>query len=938
MSSAPPPMNARRSWSGRFRCLLLALLSSQGVLGPLPANGKDIGGSVEFASRIVLGHADGNWLGTTQTPVLHSFRLLGAGQVLGLGDTGVDTQTCSFYDPQHQVPHGTTSSSHRKIASYIPVGGDYQDSTAVGHGTHIAGIMVGKNPAASSDHGIAPEARLVVVDVEKVNQIGLYTVPYSSVDISYFDPFRTAQANIVCSPWSYEQDAVGVKETVNLKADTYAWNHPEFLAVFPSGNADPGAPEFAAMSPCVAKNVLCVGASYNALQMYTQQPSVFLSALQIGSDSCLGDGRQSCAEEIQAFPAIFGATKPADRVACRAALNDCLRVGTVCPECAFESQKLASVTDALAAAASPADGCTTLQNFPSGRVCVVQRGTCEFLQKAKHCFEAGAVGVVIVDSSGTLVLLDGDDTEIDGLGLIFPVMAVSKSHEAKLLAPGRRLTFPVVSQKIHPRRRVPYSRYGTPEGRAKPEFVVPGDGISSTAVGVSCGFKQMSGTSQSCGIAAGAAALVREYLLEWADTSQGRLSIAWSSTLRAALVTASEVDREGLASASTVLRPEVGFGLPALASLLPMPPGPGFIAVQSLADVSAQHFCLQLTPNVGAGALGITLAWTDPPSADGRLVHDLDLEVSCDVSSWEPLLGNGGTSPDRLNTVEKVSLLGYDSFTSGLCIATVRAPMVSAVSAQPFSLVVAGPFLLSSSCAPAVRARTCVNGVAEKMSSVWRCRCFSPYVGLDCSEEPEEIPVSSPTARRPASHLRPWQWYSFKAPFSCFEGKYTLSVEGPGDPELLKMTLSGGHLEVTGSDGVSSTPEVSITTSLQNTGADYARTAEVEVALGALEGEASLAIALQWQGRDRAEDVVIRWSSQIDGCEEFLANGGDEEGGSPVALILGFVAMIIAASVAGTFLIQCRRRSKVHPVQPVQFPRTGQLRGAASATDEAGWA
>ncbi|CAE7239156.1 unnamed protein product, partial [Symbiodinium microadriaticum] len=211
-------------------------------------------------------------------------------------------------------------------------------------------------------------------------------------------------------------------------------------------------------------------------------------------------------------------------------------------------------------------------------------------------------------------------------------------------------------------------------------------------------------------------------------------------------------------------------------------------------------------------------------------------------------------------------------------------------------------------------------------SGVWRCRCFSPYVGLDCSEEPEEIPVSSPAARRPASHLRPWQWYSFKAPFSCLEGKYILSVEGPGDPDLLKMTLSGGHLEVTGSDGVSSTPEVSITTSLQNTGADYARTAEVEVAVGALEGEASLAIALQWQGRDRAEDVVIRWSSEIDGCEEYLANGGGEEGGSPVALILGFVAMVIAASVVGTFLIQCRRRSKVHPVQPVQFPRTGQLR------------
>ncbi|OLP98074.1 hypothetical protein AK812_SmicGene19523 [Symbiodinium microadriaticum] len=227
-------------------------------------------------------------------------------------------------------------------------------------------------------------------------------------------------------------------------------------------------------------------------------------------------------------------------------------------------------------------------------------------------------------------------------------------------------------KNIHPRRRVPYSRYGTPEGRAKPEFVVPGDGISSTAVGVSCGFKQMSGTSQSCGVAAGAAALVREYLLEWADTSQGRLSTVWSSTLRAALVTASEVDREGLASAASSV-PVMVFGIslegPRNAQkfevvdavinrgcngLFPQRikgveqiseprdnaikalkcstfywmtyfmVGPGLIAVQSLADVSSQHFCLQLTPNVGAGALGITLAATSA-SFLGSVLRVFDL-------------------------------------------------------------------------------------------------------------------------------------------------------------------------------------------------------------------------------------------------------------------------------------------------------------------------
>ena len=73
-------------------------------------------------------------------------------------------------------------------------------------------------------------------------------------------------------------------------------------------------------------------------------------------------------------------------------------------------------------------------------------------------------------------------------------------------------------------------------------------------------------------------------------------------------------------------------------------------------------------------SLAVTLAWTDPPSNDGALVHDLDLEVLCDVSNWVVNLGNGGTSPDMVNNVEKVLLLSYESFSSVFCIA--KAPVV----------------------------------------------------------------------------------------------------------------------------------------------------------------------------------------------------------------------------------------------------------------------
>ena len=136
--------------------------------------------------------------------------------------------------------------------------------------------------------------------------------------------------------------------------------------------------------------------------------------------------------------------------------------------------------------------------------------------------------------------------------------------------------------------------------------------------------------------------------------------------------------------------------------------------------------------------LAIALAWTDPPSNDGSLVHDLNLEVQCDVSSWLANLGNGGSSPDTVNNVEKVLLLGYESLASVFCIAKVGklcqnpgiisyrfffsseshrkildftscqvlAPAVPTSSPQPLSLVASG-FRLSPCGAQMARAPDC---------------------------------------------------------------------------------------------------------------------------------------------------------------------------------------------------------------------------------------
>lgn len=137
-------------------------------------------------------------------------------------------------------------------------------------------------------------------------------------------------------------------------------------------------------SPCTSKNSLCVGASYNAPRLYQEQPSFVHSALQLGSDSCMGDSRSSCAEEVDSLPALFGATKPSEQtlVLCESVADDCLKFRAACPECAYNPAKLIEAVDAPVSETSPADACDPLRGFPRGQVCLVQRGTCSFLLKA----------------------------------------------------------------------------------------------------------------------------------------------------------------------------------------------------------------------------------------------------------------------------------------------------------------------------------------------------------------------------------------------------------------------------------------------------------------------------------------------------------------------------------------------------------------------------
>ena len=89
----------------------------------------------------------------------------GDGRLATLIDTGVDYNSCWFRE-NGLLPPGPT---HRKIIDYSLFGGTAYDGCDIGHGSHVAGTMLGDqsyiNPGNYNYNGMAYKAKLTVQDV-----------------------------------------------------------------------------------------------------------------------------------------------------------------------------------------------------------------------------------------------------------------------------------------------------------------------------------------------------------------------------------------------------------------------------------------------------------------------------------------------------------------------------------------------------------------------------------------------------------------------------------------------------------------------------------------------------------------------------------------------------------------------------------------------------
>lgn len=180
------------------------------------------------------------------------FKQDGKGQIVAIADTGIDDQHPDFQG---------------RIVGKIARGRPNDATDPAGHGTHVAGSVLGDGTASGGKiKGTAPAASLFFQSLlDSSGRLG--GLPIDLNDL--FDEAYQAGARIHNNSWGA---ATPSSYTINSEeVDEFVRNHPDMLIVIAAGNAGTSAkPRKAAVgfvdwlsisSPASCKNALTVGAS-----------------------------------------------------------------------------------------------------------------------------------------------------------------------------------------------------------------------------------------------------------------------------------------------------------------------------------------------------------------------------------------------------------------------------------------------------------------------------------------------------------------------------------------------------------------------------------------------------------------------------------------------------------------------------------------------------
>jgi hypothetical protein len=189
---------------------------------------------------------------------LYDRGILGAGQIVGVMDTGADPDMCFFYDSaQGLIEPNVPNFDQRKIVAYIGPSQYADIYDQQGHGTHTAGTIAGDNFANPGGDdigdGIAPLAKLIIHDYGDAFDVHPPDDQYSAQQDVY-----DLGGRVHSNSWGWPGNA-GIYHDDCQEVDQFIWDNPTYSMVYAAGNEGSSANRI--RPPGTSKNVITVGAT-----------------------------------------------------------------------------------------------------------------------------------------------------------------------------------------------------------------------------------------------------------------------------------------------------------------------------------------------------------------------------------------------------------------------------------------------------------------------------------------------------------------------------------------------------------------------------------------------------------------------------------------------------------------------------------------------------
>ncbi len=209
--------------------------------------------------------------------------LTGAGQIVAVADSGLDI---GVNNEKIHPDFRTQQGKPPKIVALKSTVGNLLPSDPVGHGTHVAGTILGTGAASGGKYrGVAPEARLYFESI--LNERDKPSPPANLSEL--FEPAYLAGARIHVNSWGSSENSYTITSS---QIDSFVRSYPDFLVVFGAGNAGTGPNGKGTLAAeANSKNALVVGAAENPRPGFGFDSDQYSDIASFSSRGPTADGR-----------------------------------------------------------------------------------------------------------------------------------------------------------------------------------------------------------------------------------------------------------------------------------------------------------------------------------------------------------------------------------------------------------------------------------------------------------------------------------------------------------------------------------------------------------------------------------------------------------------------------------------------------------------------